>query len=541
MKLATLRVATRMRVLVALALIGLIALCAVSLVNLRNSMMEDRKLQTKHLVENGLGVIQHFYRLAQAGTLPEADAKKAAVETLREMRYDRNNYLFVVDTASRYVLFPTRPEREGTDASTMKDANGKLIIRELVAAAGAGGGYVDYWFPKPGSPEPHPKISYALGHTPWGWVIGTGIYVDDVEAEFRAIAIVLGGISVVLLVVLGYVGWRVSSSVIGQLGGEPQTATTVMQQAADGDLTARLDDSREGSMLHALGTMMGALRRMMGEINDGANQLVGNADHITRVSGQVADAAVRQSDATAAMAAAMEELTVSSGHISASARETEKNSQDAMRLAAEGSQRVGQAVAAIRKMSETVIGASERIRALEERIGQVSSIANVIKEIAGQTNLLALNAAIEAARAGEQGRGFAVVADEVRKLAERTSSATTEIEQMIIGIQNDTGSAVVAMNAALPDVDQGIALAAAASEALTAIETGARQALERVREIADATQEQSAASTSIAQQVEEISHMVENTSENIRGAAEAAISLEHIAFGLKDQIARFRV
>jgi methyl-accepting chemotaxis protein len=237
----------------------------------------------------------------------------------------------------------------------------------------------------------------------------------------------------------------------------------------------------------------------------------------------------------------MEELTVSSSHISASALETEQNSQDAMRLAAEGSERVGQASTAIRRMSETVTGASSRILALEERIGQVSSIANVIKEIANQTNLLALNAAIEAARAGEQGRGFAVVADEVRKLAERTSSATTEIEQMITDIQSDTSSAVGAMNAALPEVDQGVALAASAADALQAIETGARQTLHRVREIADATREQSAASTSIAQRVEEISNMVESTSENIRGAADAAIGLERIAVGLKDQIARFRV
>ena len=181
------------------------------------------------------------------------------------------------------------------------------------------------------------------------------------------------------------------------------------------------------------------------------------------------------------------------------------------------------------------------VDALAQRADEIGAIVKLIHDVADQTNLLALNAAIEAARAGEQGRGFAVVADEVRKLAERTSSATTEIEQMIVGIQNDTSSAVSAMNAALPEVDQGVTLASSASEALAAIESGARRTLERVREIAEATHEQSASSTAIAHQVEEISHMVETTSENIRGAADAAIALEQIASSLKDQIARFRV
>ena len=541
MKLENLRVSTRMRLLVALALLGLVALCAVSLANLSSSLMDDRKLQTKYLVESAQGVIEHFYKQSQAGTLAEADARKGATETLRAMRYAGNNYLFVVDNKSTYVLLPPKPEKEGTDASGLKDSNGKVIIQELVKAALAGGGFVDYLYPKAGETDPQPKLSYAAPFAPWGWVLGTGIYVDDVDREFRSIATILGGISATLLLVLGLFGWRVSASVTSQLGGEPREATAVMQRAAGGDLTTHLGNAPNGSMLAALGSMIGALRTMMGEINSGANQLVSNADHISRVSSQVADAALRQSDATASMAAAMEELTVSSSHISASALETEQNSQEAMRLAAEGSDRVGQASTAIRRMSETVTGASSRILALEERIGQVSSIANVIKEIAGQTNLLALNAAIEAARAGEQGRGFAVVADEVRKLAERTSSATTEIEQMITGIQSDTSSAVGAMNAALPEVDQGVTLAASAAEALQAIESGARQTLVRVREIADATREQSAASTSIAQRVEEISNMVESTSENIRGAADAAIGLERIAVGLKDQISRFRI
>ena len=541
MKLANLAVAARMRLLIGMMLLGLSALCAVSLTSLRTTMIEDRKVQTRHQVESGASILKHFHALAQAGSLSEADARKAATEALRAVRYDGNNYLFVVGTDNHYVLLPPKPEMEGRDASGLKDTNGKHIIQEIVKAGTAGGGYIDYWFPKPGADAPQPKISYAMAFAPWGWVIGTGIYVDDVDREFRAIALTLGGISLALLTLMGLFGWRISESVTGQLGGEPLRATAVMRQAADGDLTTEVGATREGSMLDALSTMMRALRRMVGEINDGANQLADNADHISRVSVEVAGAAERQSDATAAMAAAMEELTVSSSHISASARDTERNAQESMRLAAEGSNRVGEAVEAIRRMSETVIGASERIRALEARIGEVSSIANVIKEIAGQTNLLALNAAIEAARAGEQGRGFAVVADEVRKLAERTSSATTEIEQMITGIQSDTGNAVSAMNAALPEVEEGIALANHASDALGAIERGAREAVGRAHEIADATHEQSAASTSIAQRVEEISHMVDNTTASIRGAAEAAVNLERIAGGLKEQVARFRV
>ncbi|HMV61911.1 MAG TPA: methyl-accepting chemotaxis protein [Rhodocyclaceae bacterium] len=541
MNLSELRVATRMRILVALTLIGLVALCTVSLFRLHASMMDDRKQQTRYVVQLGLGVLQHFHALAQSGALSDADARKAAIETLRTLRYEGTNYIFVVSTTSHYILMPPRPEKEGTDASGTKDSTGKAIIPELVKAALAGGGFVDYLFPKPGGTDPQPKVSFAAQFGPWQWVLGTGIYVDDVDVEFRAIAWTLGGISAVLLIVLGVAGWGVGISIIRQLGGEPREATAIMQQVADGDLSLRLEDSRPGSMLHALSTMIASLRTMMGEINRSAVQLVSNADHISQVSGEVADAAIRQSDATAAMAAAMEELTVSSSHISSSARDTEDNSQEAMRLAAEGTQRVQQASGAIRKMSETVLGASTRIRALEGRISQVSSIANVIKEIAGQTNLLALNAAIEAARAGEQGRGFAVVADEVRKLAERTSSATTEIEQMIVGIQSDTGSAVEAMNAALPEVDEGVSLAASAAESLAAIENGATRTLERVHEIADATREQSAASTAIAQRVEDISNMVENTTKTIRGAAEAAVGLERIAGSLRDQVSHFRV
>ncbi|UCV02566.1 methyl-accepting chemotaxis protein [Dechloromonas denitrificans] len=537
----SLRVSTRMQILIGLTLIGLIALCLTALFQLKSSMLEDRKDKTKNLVEVAVGVLSHHHKLAQDGKLSDEEAKKAAKGVLRTLRYGTNDYFFVVDFNFNYVLMPPKPEAEGKSAAEMKDTNGKLIIKELAAAARNGGGFVDYWFAKPGQQVPEPKLSYASEFAPWGWAIGTGIYIDDVDREYRKGAMLLGGISLGLLVLLSLVGWQVSSSILRQLGGEPQIASEIMQRVAGGDLTAQLDNAPAGSLLHALGSMVGSLRQLVGAINKDANTLVNNAEDIARASDEVAKAAEQQADATSAMAAAIEELTVTSNHISDSARETSRETRDAVELAGQGSSRVNQASQAIQKISTTVSDASGRIRALEERANQISSIANVIKDIAGQTNLLALNAAIEAARAGEQGRGFAVVADEVRKLAERTSSATLEIEQMINGIQNDTIGAVGAMDAALPEVQEGVQLSASASESLQAIEDGARRTLERVGEVADATQEQSAASTSIAQRVEQIANMVEETTATIRGTAETAHQLEVIATNLKQLIGKFTV
>jgi methyl-accepting chemotaxis protein len=539
--LSKLRLSSRMQLLVGLTLLGLILLCITALFQLKETMLEDRMQKTKNLVEVGVGVVSHHHKMVAAGTLSDDDARKAAKEALRNLRYAGSDYFFVIDNNHRYVLIPTKPENEGKDMNEMKDAKGKFLIRDIVSTGKAGGGFVDYWFPRAGETVAAPKLSYVAPFAPWGWVIGTGIYVDDVNNEFKRGAILLGGISLALLVVLGVIGFLISRSVTQQLGGEPSTVAAIMQRVADGDLTANASSAANGSLLHSLDGMVGSLREMIGEINRDANSLVTNAEKIARASDEVARAADHQSDSTSAMAAAIEELTVSSNHISDSARETSAETREAVRLSGEGTVRVGQAADAIQQLSGTISDVSSRIHTLEERANQVSSIANVIKDIAGQTNLLALNAAIEAARAGEQGRGFAVVADEVRKLAERTSLATTEIEGMIGAIQSDTAGAVEAMNAALPEVEQGVSLALSASESLSTIEAGARRTLDRVGEVADATHEQSAASTSIAQRVEQIANMVEETTVTIRGTTATAHELETIASNLKVMVGRFRV
>ncbi len=373
------------------------------------------------------------------------------------------------------------------------------------------------------------------------WYIGVVLDESIVMAEANrltwqaAIGTLIGSaICAVLLVLL-------VTHLLKPLGCEPEEAAAVMARVASGDLSLKLGATRPGSLVHALSEMIQSLRSIIGEILTDANRLADSANQVSQTGAEIASASEHQSDATSSMAAAIEQLTVSASNISDSARETSQDSRTAVQLSGEGAERVNLASQSIGQMAATVTDASNRIHALEERAKQIADIANVIKEIAGQTNLLALNAAIEAARAGEQGRGFAVVADEVRKLAERTSTATTEIETMLDGIQQDTAGAVSAMNAVLPEVEQGVELANSAADALRSIESGARRTLERIDEVAEATTEQNAASTAIAQRVEQIAKMVEDTSLTIQGAAETSRELESIASSLKQLVGRFRI
>jgi methyl-accepting chemotaxis protein len=541
-KFSELRVSTRMHVMTALTFTGLLILCVVALLQLKQNMLEDRMVKIRNLVEYAHTQLAYFNEQAKAGKMTLEDAQALAKDSLRKARYDDKEYFWLNDFHPKAIMHPIKPELEGKDLTEIKDPTGKQLFVEFVKVVKAqGGGYVDYGWSKPGMTEPVPKLSYVKGFEPWGWIIGTGIYIDDIDAAFRQNIIKLGGVALGLLILLAFTGSVIRASILRQLGGEPVEAAAIMQKVASGDLTASVGNAPKGSLLEALDGMVNSLRKLISEVSSSSKALVDNAEQIKHASSEVAIAAERQSDATSAMAAAIEELTVSSNHISDSARDTEDDSRHAMTLAGEGTERVGQATIAIQKIASTVADASGRIHALEERAKQVSSIANVIKDIAGQTNLLALNAAIEAARAGEQGRGFAVVADEVRKLAERTSLATTEIEQMIVGIQGDTIGAVSAMNAALPEVEQGVQLANHASESLRSIESGAGRTLERIREVANSTREQSASSTSIAQRVEEIAQMVDETTATIRGTADSADHLETIAQGLMTQIGRFRI
>mgnify|MGYP000936445583 CR=1 FL=1 len=334
------------------------------------------------------------------------------------------------------------------------------------------------------------------------------------------------------------------TAVAAAISGAVATLARSAEQIADGQLTVKVElDTRD-----ELQRVAGAFNRMSTSIasllrgaRQTADQVSAAADELAGASHEVAHGSARQSDAATAMAAAVEEMTVGINHISSNARDAQSEAGEAGRLSSEGSEVVRQTLTDINSISEVVRRSADIVRKLGAHSSQISAIVGTIKEIADQTNLLALNAAIEAARAGEQGRGFAVVADEVRKLAERTAQSTREIADMIGGIQDGARDAVLAMEEGVTRVGEGVERAGRAGDAISQIRDGAGRTVDSINEISDALREQSAASTEIAQRVEGIAQMAEQNSAHSQATARTAGQLKDLAAHLEQDIGRFRL
>jgi methyl-accepting chemotaxis protein len=505
--------------LIGTTVLGMTVLAALSFWQLRAQLLEARQREVTVAVQLGHAIVEAFQQKAASGAMSVAEAQKAAVEALRVARYGDSgaDYYFIYTLEGVNILLPSKPEWAGQNMiGKVKDTTGTDVIQAMVSAAARspdGWAFVETSFPHPGATEPAPKLQRLSVVKGWNWMVGSGLYMDDVQAQIRATLVKTLGLALAFIAALGVLGAFIARAVLRQIGGEPQHAMAVMQQVAAGDLSVSVAHASAHSLLAGLDATVVSLRRIVGQVRQ-------STDSIATASSQIAtgslDLSARTEQAASSLqqtAAAMEQLTGTVANTSNSARQANELAARATATAQQGSAVVGEVVATMGTIND-----SSR---------KIADIIGVIDGIAFQTNILALNAAVEAARAGEQGRGFAVVAAEVRTLAQRSAQAAREIKSLI--------------TESVDRVQRGSTLVGAAGASMAELVQSVQRVGHIVDEITSATREQSTGIAQVNLAVTDLDRATQQNAALVEESSAAAESLKYQARTLAETMAVFRL
>lgn len=518
--LGNLKIGKRLIVIVAAMLIGMLIVGIIGLTNLRTNLLLDRQMQTKVVAEYASSIISNYYARAQKGDFSEDEGKKRALAMINTLRYDNSNYVFIVDSTG---VFLAHPKWLGENHLDDKDANGESFVRSFAKIAQHGSGTVAYYWKRDPNKPPVPKISHVVSFEPWGWALGTGIYIDDVDAVFIKNATTTGILSLVLFIVIGGGALVISRGITFPLG----RITAAMDRLAEGDKTIEVQYTENhdeiGDLARALETFKANAQRIEHLEKEQEAQVARAAADRRSLMNKLADdfegqvkgvvttvssAATEMQGSAQSMAAIAEGASKQSAVVAAAAEETSVNIQTVASAAEELDSsicEINRQISDSVDVAATCLSEAEATGSVMESLSKsaedVGNVVKLIEGIASQVNLLALNATIEAARAGEAGRGFAVVATEVKNLANQVGRAAQDITQQIGGIQSQTSHAV---------------------ETIETITKTIRRVNEISTAIATAVEEQGAATKEISRSIQETAAGTSEVTRNIEGVTRSA-------------------
>jgi methyl-accepting chemotaxis protein len=518
----------------------------------RTSLYNDFDTQAKSQVEQAISILQRVYDRSQKGEITLEEAKSIGADIIRNIHFGKDGYIWADTVEGVNVAMLGKDSVEGKSRINLQDVKGKYLIQEVIKAGmQPGGGYTDYWFPKPGSDTPLQKRSYSLCFKPFNWVLGTGNYVNDLDAMVQKASdenhkrlfssiILIVGVSIIILIFDCLLAIYTTKLLIRHIGAEPVELESIAEKVAEGDLTIRMDTGKTG-VYEAMRRMVDSLRQVMDKVNQSSQELLRSAAQLNSNALNTAEGSNEVVAQALTVATASEEMSTTSTEIANNCHQAAHSSSLASGAAQNGAAIVRETVEGMNRIADKVRNSSEVVEQLGTRSEQIGEIVGTIEDIADQTNLLALNAAIEAARAGEQGRGFAVVADEVRALAERTTKATREIGEMIKNIQNETRLAVIAMEEGVDEVGEGISGAARSGHALETILQQVNDVTSQISQIATAAEEQTATTREITNNIQSISDTVQISDRSAQEISVASSRLSALSVELQDLVRRFRL
>lgn len=530
----------RLTIIVACAVLGLLLLGCFGLYSLRNTMLDDRRDEIRTSLGLAAKQIAYFQEQERSGKLSRDQAQAAAKEALTAMR-DGTRLYFWARTVGALGLVHPNPNVIGKVDEGKIWPDGKtnwqhyldqLSHQDLLVLTEES--------QRPDTGKMAAKMNGIYHVKDWEWIVGFGLWADDIDQAFWSYAWKFLALGALILVLVSAVAASLARRIYQQIGGEPAYAAEIAHQIAAGDLSLSVQARDPKSLLGAMALMQRDLRSLIERIKNSAGSLKASADQLSARMLQVDNISETANQATATAAAAIQELSVSIDHVRDSATDHAELSRQVSSEATSGEHLAVEAARKIENISAEISQACHMVENLTELTQEIRSIAGTIRGIADQTNLLALNAAIEAARAGEFGRDFAVVAEEVRNLAERTSKATEEIGNIVGRVVNETESTSQMMGSIPDNVAVGVGMVFRAAETLSGINRAIQASQQRSESVAHAMNEQSQAGQSIAESVDHVANVTDHTRQAVSNAEVIARDIDATSSELQQSVSSFR-